>query len=134
MTRAKTKANRTRDRLTEADRQALTLAIEIARKQSLANREQIDDKLCTEPWIKVAKFAAHECQEKSLRLPPWQCWPPCAVEVDDVDDPGFEHRGIRSSAMLLRRMLSLDISRWHPDPIAAIEAAAARSKGSANEL
>ena len=116
---ARAKASRTRDR------QALTLAIETARKQSAADQQQIDDKLTREPWFAAAVFAAHECQERALRLKPWQCWPPCAVGVDDVDTPGFEHRGVRSSAALLRRMLALGISRWHPDPLAAIEAAEA---------
>jgi hypothetical protein len=127
--RTKAKASRTRDErseaLTDTDRQALTLAIEMARKHSRADRLQIDDKLTREPWFAVARFAAHGCQEHALRLKPWQCWPPCAVEPDDVDAPGFEHRGIRSSAALLQRMLALGISRWHPDPLAAIEAAEA---------
>jgi hypothetical protein len=115
------KASRTRDR------QALTLAIETARKQSAADQQQIDDKLSREPWLAVAVFAAHGCQERALRLKPWQCWPPCALEPDDVDTPGLEHRAIRRSAALLRRMLALGISRWHPDPIAAIERAEAEA-------
>jgi hypothetical protein len=136
--RAKTKTSPTRDErgeaLTETDRQALTLAIETARKLSPADRQQIDEKLESEPWFTVAVFAAHSCQETALRLQPWQCWPPCAVEVDDDDAPGLEHRGIRSSAALLRHMLALGISRWHPDPLAAIEAAeAARTASSSLE-
>jgi hypothetical protein len=121
--RAKAKVSRTRSRLTIIDRAALVLAVKIVRAHSAADRQQIDDKLSREPWIEVAKFAAHSCQERALHLQPWQCWPPCAVEVDDDDTPGFEHRSIRSSAALLRRMLKLGISRWHPDPLAAIEAA-----------
>jgi hypothetical protein len=111
--------------LTDADRQALILVIETARKHSRADQQQIDDKLSREPWLTVAVFAAHGCQDWSLRLKPWQCWPPCAVGVDDDDAPGLEQRGIRSSAALLRRMLLLGISRWHPNPIAAIEASEA---------
>jgi hypothetical protein len=122
MTRAKAKPT-TEPQLSAADRAALELAIETARKHSRADRAQIDDKLRTEPWLTVAMFAAHECQEWSLDLQPWECWPPCAVEVDDDDAPGLEHRGIRKSAALLRHMLALGISRWHPDPVAAIEAA-----------
>lgn len=133
MARAKAKASRTRDErgeaLTEADRQALMLAIETARKHSPADRQQIDDKLTRrEPWFDVAVFAAQECQEWSLRLKPWQAWPPCAVEPDDVDEPGFEHRGIGRSAALLRRMLSAGVSRFHPDPVGAIEAIEAASE------
>lgn len=127
MARAKTKASPTRDQrgeaLTDADRQALTLAIKTARKHSPADRQQIDDRLTREPWLTVAIFAAHGCQERALRLRPWQCWPPCAVEPNEVDLRGCEHRGIGSSAALLRRMLAAGVSRWHPDPVAAIEAA-----------
>jgi hypothetical protein len=119
------KATRNGRSLTLADRAALTLAIATARKHSPADREQIDDKLTRESWIEVATFAAHECQEWSLRLRPWQCWPPCTVEIDDVDEPGLEYRGISASAALLRQMLALGISKWHPDPLTAIEAAEA---------
>jgi hypothetical protein len=115
--------NRRGEALTDIDRQALELAIATARKHSLADRQQIDDKLTREPWFTVARFAAHGCQEKSLNLKPWQCWPPCAVEPDSVDARGLEHRGISASAALLRRMLAAGVSRFHPDPLAAIETA-----------
>ena len=111
--------------LSDLDRQALDLAITIDRERNKACRQQIDDKLRTEPWLRVAKFAAQRCQEIALHLQPWECWPPCAVSVDEVDAPGFEHRGVSQSAALLRRMLACGVSRWHPDPIAAIEAAKA---------
>lgn len=117
----------TRTRLSAVDRQALELAIEIDRARDDACRQQIDEKLASEGWLRTAKFAAHRCQEKSLHLTPWECWPPCAVNVDDVDAPGCAHQGISKSAKLLRRMLALGISRWHPDPLAAIEAAESRA-------
>jgi hypothetical protein len=85
----------------------------------------IDRYLAEKPWLEAAIDASHICQETRLNLRPWQCWPPCAVEVGDKDKPGLEHRGIRNSAALLRRMLSLGISRWHPDPLKAIAAAEA---------
>jgi hypothetical protein len=67
--------------------------------------------------------ASHICQTLKLNLRPWECWPPCAVAVGETDAPGLEHRGISKSAALLRKMLSLGISRWHPDPLKAIEQA-----------
>jgi hypothetical protein len=109
--------------LSDADRAALELAIEIDRKRSPGDRQQIDDMLRERPWVEAATFAAHRCQETALHLKPWQCWPPCAVEVGEADTPGLEHRGIAKSALLLRKMLLLGISRWDPDPIAAIAAA-----------
>jgi hypothetical protein len=53
MTAATTQA----EPLCDLDRQALDLAITIDRERNKACREQIDDKLRTEPWFKVAKFA-----------------------------------------------------------------------------
>jgi hypothetical protein len=47
-------------------------------------------------------------------------------QVTDVsiDDP--EQRGYRAAALLRRRMERCGVSRWHPDPIAACEAAEAK--------
>jgi hypothetical protein len=111
--------------LTTADRAALELAIKTVRNESAARRKQIDDKLLNESWFAVAAFAAYGCQSKALNLKPWECWPPCKVSPDDSDAPGLEHRNIGKSAALLRQMLALGISRWHPDPLAAIERAEA---------
>jgi hypothetical protein len=114
--------------LSALDRRALERAIEIDRERSAACRAQIDDKLRSEPWLEVAQFAAHRCQEIALHLAPWECWPPAAVAVD-VDEPGFAHRGISQSAALLKRMLKAGLSRYEPDPLAAIEAVEARRDG-----
>jgi hypothetical protein len=61
-------------------------------------------------------------------LKPWE-YPPCWICVDEIDEllgtPGTERdkiSGKRTAAALLRKMLSLGISQYHPDPIAAIEA------------
>jgi hypothetical protein len=109
--------------LSDVDREALTLAIKVVRNESAASREQIDDKLLSEPWFEVATFCAYGAQSAALALKPWECWPPCTVEPDDTDEPGLEHRSIGKSAALLRRMLACGVSRWDPDPLAAINAA-----------
>jgi hypothetical protein len=128
MARARARATRNQI-LSDTDRRSLELAIETMRKHSLADREQIDTMLKERPWRAAAVFAATCCQERALRLKPWQAWPPCVVSIDDVDEPGFEHRGIRASAALLQAMLAAGVSRFHPDPLAAIETAeAARAK------
>jgi hypothetical protein len=115
--------------LSDLDRQALDLAITIDRERNKACRQQIDDKLRTEPWLRVAKFAAQRCQEIALHLQPWECWPPCVVSIDEVDTPGYEHRGVSQSAALLRRMLAAGLSRYEPDPINALaRAEAARTR------
>ena len=110
--------------LTKTDKAALKLAIEIDRRRDYATRQQIDSKLASEPWLEVAKFAAYGCQCSALHLKPWQP-PPCWAEVDDQDNEAGPISGRRAAAELLRKMLSLRISRWHPDPLAAIEAAEA---------
>jgi hypothetical protein len=45
--------------------------------------------------------------------------PPCCVA--DENEPRI---GEESAAKLLRRMLKAGISRWHPDPVAVLEAVA----------
>jgi hypothetical protein len=106
--------------LSDDDRAALALAIEIVRNESAGRRAQIDDKLKCEPWFEVATFCADRAQSVALTLKPWECWPPCTVEPDDTDEPGQEHRSIGKSAALLRQMLACGISRWHPDPVGAL--------------
>jgi hypothetical protein len=117
-----TKATIAEVRLSETDKAALELAIVIGRT---LRPDLIDRYLAEKPWLKAAIDASHICQQTKLNLRPWECWPPCAVAVGETDAPGLEHRGISKSAALLRKMLSLGISRWHPDPIAALAAAEA---------
>jgi hypothetical protein len=105
--------------LTKNDRQALELAIETARK---LRPDLVAHYLATETWTEAAVRAASICQTQALRLKPWQYLAPCDVEINDTDAPGLEHHGIAKSAALLRKMLALGVSRWHPDPISAIEA------------
>ena len=103
--------------MTKTDRAALKLAIKQCRAESPERAAQIDAKLADEPWEDVAEFAAYCCQISNLRLKPWQT-PPCHVGGDD-NQP--------EAVRLLAQLRELGISRWHPDPIAAI-AAAERSR------
>jgi hypothetical protein len=119
-----TTARRTREKLTPTDKAALELAIDLARKGDRASQQQIDAMLKERPWQDVAEFAAYGCQCDALRLKPWQP-PPCWAEIDDQDNEAGPISGHRAAAELLRRMQALGISRWHPDPLAAIEAAEA---------
>jgi hypothetical protein len=110
---------------------ALTLAIEVTRKESPARRRQVDDFLSSREWLDVATFCAASAQERALRLPPWQP-PPCdigniAAALKDQD----ETRGYRAGALLLQRMERCGVSRWHPDPVAACEAAEAEKRQAA---
>ena len=97
------------------DRAALELALKQCRAESAQRDRQITSMLIEpRPWQEVAEFAAYSCQMDALHLKPWQ-FPPCWVEPGD--------RKHRKAAKLLREMQSLGVSRFHPDPLAAIEEA-----------
>jgi hypothetical protein len=111
--------------VTENDRDALKLAIEQARAQGAGLAQQIDRMLADTDWIEVGMFAAACCQRQALRLKPWRI-PPCRIRDPDHPDRGRDRRygeidGRHDAARLLRQMYDLGISRWHPDPLAAIE-------------
>ena len=76
----------------------------------------VNAKLETEDWQEAAEFAAYCCQIAALHLKPWQ-EPPCVVDENDPLDRAPDAQA------LLRKMLALGVSRYHPDPLAAIEAA-----------
>ena len=100
-------------------------ALELAIAQTLAEddgrREQVDSML-EEDWWHGATFAAYHRQTDSLQLKPWES-PPCCCDEDDIDDDADDIHGNKPALKLLQEMLDLGISRWHPDPLAAIEAA-----------
>ena len=103
--------------MTKTDQDALELAMKLIRNNP-RRAGQIDSKLKDEPWDKVAKFAAHVLQFETLHLKPWHETP---AFVDEDDPPESD----REAAQLCRRMLALGISRYHPDPLGAVEAAEA---------
>ncbi len=118
------------EELSPTDRAALELAIEVTRKESSARRQQIDDFLSSRPWFDVATFAAQCAQSRSLRLLPWQP-SPCRVKVGVALNDPDEQRGNRAAARLRLRMRRCGVSRWHPDPVAACEAAKAEQRQTA---
>jgi hypothetical protein len=64
-------------------------------------------------WGHVARFAAYVCQSRSLKLAPWDL-PPSAVSENDGSTVDA------AAVALLRRMLKAGVSRYHPDPLAAL--------------
>jgi len=96
------------------DEEALAEAMRIARLEP-GRAWQLDEKLKDEPWRDVAEFAALCVQSRALHLKPWEL-PPCEINEDDADSPGKR---------LLKRMLDAGVSRYAPDPLAALEAAGA---------
>ncbi len=104
------------DGIDPVDLKALRLAVEKVRSsRDKRDREQIEEMIAEREWRDVAEFAAFSCQMNSLHLKPWQT-PPCHVE--DENEPCV---GEEEAAKLLRRMLKAGVSRWHPDPLRALE-------------
>jgi hypothetical protein len=109
--------------MTDADKEAFSLAIETARAHDEERRRQIDNFLRERPFEDVGRFASYGCQVRALRLPPWAT-PPCWINKADIDatiargDDGT--RGNYVAAKLLKHMLALGVSQFHPDPMAAI--------------
>jgi hypothetical protein len=104
--------------MNDADHKALTMAMQRARLQG--RDQQLEAMLQHEPWEQVARFAASCCQIVTLQLKPWES-PPCAI-----NDPEHPSVNERAAAKLLRKMLRHGVSRWHPDPCAAIAAVEVR--------
>jgi hypothetical protein len=71
------------------------------------------------PWADIARHAALSCQTQAMGLKPWQV-APCEVEINQIDPPGDEHRRTRHASLTLERLLDAKLSRWEPDPPAAL--------------
>jgi hypothetical protein len=105
------------------DLAALELAISLTLAEKDEGRVEQVTHMLEEDWWHGATFAAYHRQTNSLHLKLWER-PPCCCDEDkiiaaDADDI----HGDRPALVLLQQMLDLGISRWHPDPVAAIEAA-----------
>jgi hypothetical protein len=101
-------------------------ALELALAQTLAEDdkgrvEQVTSML-EEDWWHALTFAAYHRQTNNLHLKPWET-PPCHIDEDGIDDAADDIHGNKPALRLLKEMLDLGISRWHPDPVAAIESA-----------
>ena len=112
-------------KLKPTDREALQRAIELVRRESALQRQRIDDRLASgESWDKVARGCAYQCQIEALGLAPWQL-PPTYADPNALKE-AYGH-GEREAAELLQRLTRAGVSRYEPDPIAAL--AAAERKG-----
>src|SRR5262245_49917739 len=115
----------------KAERDALRLAMKIARNDP-GRAAQLDAKLKDgESWQAVAEFAASCCQGRTLRLKVWQC-PPADMD-DDIREPdGISYGQRLEEIALLKRLQRAGVSKWHPDPMKALaEAEAERAAKSA---
>jgi hypothetical protein len=116
--------------MNQIDKAALERAIELYRAGSRTQRQRIDAQLAKgDDWEDVATYCAFHMQMENLRLPPWQrrlarSAPGNMASV--LADPDSQ-RGYRSAALLRQRMERCGVSRWHPNPVAACEAAERRT-------
>jgi hypothetical protein len=70
-------------------------------------------------------FASFCAQGRALRVQPWQTLPQNA-SLDSLREPFGEAHGWREAAELLKKMLALGISKYEPNPLAAIAEAEKR--------
>jgi hypothetical protein len=111
---------------TTIDTDALELAIaHTLAEPDLGRVEQVKTMLEERDRMEVGRFCAYQRQHKMLHLQPWES-PPCWINDPDevlAADRADDHKRERAAAILLKKMLALGISQYHPDPLAAIEAA-----------
>jgi hypothetical protein len=96
-------------------------ALELALQQTLTEKdhgrvEQVQWMLEKRARLEVSQFCSFHRQIESLHLKPWEL-PPCLGDLDNGS--GRDEQAWR----LLKRMQKAGVSRWHPSPIAACEAA-----------
>jgi len=118
--------------LTEADKECFKLAIELVRKRGGGDQQQIEKVLSARGFESAGHFACYSCQVDVLGVRPWQPVPSCAFIREGWQD--FIARGDDATlgkyaaSVLLRQMLGLGISPYHPDPKGAIAEAEATNK------
>lgn len=95
--------------------------------------EQVTDFLRERDWLNVAEFCSYHQQMERLKPHPAQsppCWILTAAQADAIlakvapacDGSGFDISNCRY-ARLTKRMLKLNISPYHPNPLQAIKEA-----------
>jgi hypothetical protein len=108
--------------MTGTDRRALQRAIKMTRAESPDRDGQISRMMSAgRSFEEIGQFAAYHCQHRILRLRPWET-APCDAGPHLHPDATDTH-GYRAAAELLERMLAAGLSRWDPDPVAALEGA-----------
>jgi hypothetical protein len=102
---------------------AVRLSMETALKQE--GREQQFEKMFEQRrsgW-RIGVLAACICQHKILELEPHQTVP-AHITLEDRPQPRPE---MEDAAALVRKLVAADVSRLHPDPVAAYKKATGKS-------
>jgi hypothetical protein len=110
-------------RLDAKDQDALERSLAIARK--LPHREDyFAGKIRSEGKLMAAIVASGLCQDRALGWPPHKAPPmevaPCEVEVVLAAPDVGGHPQFYDAALLLKKMLFAGVSRFEPDPEAAL--------------
>jgi len=109
--------------MTRKDLAALRRCIEVAERDPM-RREQVRH---MRPRLTKALFCCSVAQSESLDLKPWEC-PPCESDADPSDNDSYAEQK-RRARQLADRLRAAGLSVFEPDPIRALEDAAARSRG-----
>lgn len=107
--------------LSRADRDALRRAFVQLAGESEQERERLDRLVVRNGWTDAAETATYALQCRALRLRPWEP-PPCWIRDLEADlaagDDGVGGRF--RAAKLTQRLLKANLSRFEPDPLAAL--------------
>jgi hypothetical protein len=102
--------------VTRVDRDALKRALQLARAESPGCAAQLAAKVKDEGWESAAQFAAYCCQCEALNL---KCWQDAPMFAEIRPDP--------EALAILVKLLGAGLSRYEPDPIAALAAVRGKS-------
>jgi hypothetical protein len=100
----------------DLDKNALERAMKIIAAGSKDRADQISSMLADRPWAEVAHFASYCVQGDALSLAPWET-PPCDADITSSDPAAMQ---------LLQRLLDAGLSKYEPDPVAALDLAEER--------
>ena len=105
----------------DLDRASLQLSLDLTLAEPDPLRvRQVEEMLRDSGWRETCEFCSYHQQMRSLNLRPWQL-PPSRV---DERDPGAART---YQGALARRMRAKGISKYHPDPAGALDAANRKS-------
>ena len=108
--------------MTRKDLAALRRCIEVAERDRM-RREQVRH---MRPRLTKALFCCSVAQSESLDLKPWEC-PPAESDPDPNDNASYAEQK-RRARQLADRLQAAGLSIYEPNPIAALEQAAARAR------
>ena len=108
-------------KLSPVDRNAMQRAIAMTADEDAGRRRQINQMRRTDPFEEIGTFAVQHCQSRNLGLKPWENLP---LWIDDLAaalcEPFDDQTGTREAAELFKKMLAAGLSKYEPDPLAAI--------------